>query len=831
MLQHIRRAFGNPDHRRNAALWLLALALLAATLPMALYWAKEWLWPEWFHRNRISYVAGGWLLLLALSLIPLRKRGASHLLWAVYLLQWVVLYRSSSWTLGVLGALCCAWLLNGRAVWRLVFSLGLSWLALLLAGYERLYGPVSADAVAAVLQTNPQEAGGFVFQHMSSVVLSMCALMLLTQLTLFLLRPAVPEIGFRSALPLVVVLALFGSGGQLDRLQAARVALGNLRAQQQLMARVSAADVSVAAHEPLDVVLILGESNTRWHWQLYGYPGKTTPQLASIRDQLLVFKDVVSADSHTVESLTEMFYRPYFDIRRPEGLQQMRKVSLLDSLNAGAVETNWMSAQAPYGPWSVAVSQLARDSRTAQFFNRGSEGRFSPQGLIGDPDLLARDAVIQKLKTATKSRDRLIVEHMLAPHFPYCKYGSGDSPLPAPVMGAAFFGDAPDLSDDVGCYDRAIRFTDTIIKDVMNASDSQSRPVVVIFVPDHGEAPEEGTGHNNSVHSARHVEIPLLVHFNASARRTMSSQYAALEANSGKPILNSWVGELLLDLFHVSVKGMRRDVANLLDPGFIAPARTLFRNGQPVHYDLLTYDDRKDVLEQTRLNLQQVKRDASWTKPLYAHRVNSMAKALEAKQYFDGIEMDLMFDPRRRVFDIYHPPAAATGLTLDMQLEAMADKPNLALWFDFKNPPLDDSKLVLQSLDALDARWHLKQRTVLELPAGASAQMRFYSDAGWKVSYYIGDGFARCAGTEHVADCEKQAQKILDDAFAARLTYLSFDYQFFSAVSTYIAPHKKNLQLLSWSPLDSTTNGLSATLADYPRLDGLIIELKSKFSR
>lgn len=826
----LRSAVPGPDRGRVVALWLVGLALTAATLPLALYWAKDWLWPEWFHLDRVRLVAGAWLALLALSLLLVRNRGAAYLLWALYLLQWLVLFRAASWSMGMLGAAGCAWLLSGRRIWRLAAALVLTCAAVLLGGYERLYGPISADAVAAILQTNADEAGGFVFQHLSIVVLSMFATMLTTQVALYLARPSLAPLDFRSILPFAVVLTLFGSNGQLDRLQAARTSIENLHANAHAMVKLPAEAVSVGARGPLDVVLILGESNTRWHWQLYGYPGKTTPSLTAMRDQLIVFKDAVSADSHTVPALTAMFYRPYYDALKPAQLQEMRKVSVLDALNAGKVDTTWLSAQAPFGPWAATVSQLARSSRTTAFFNRGSEGRLSPQGLIGDPDLLARDATIRTLRGPAASQNRLIVQHMLAPHFPYCKYGTGDSPAATLAHGAGFFGQAPDLSEDVACYDRAIRFTDGVIKDVMRAADAQGRPTVVMFVPDHGEAPEEGTGHNNSAHSARHVEIPFVLHFNAAAQRALGSEQAALNANAGKPFMNNWVGELLLDLFHVSVTGLRREADSLLDPAFAGPARILFRDGLPIQYDLLTGDDRKDPLELTRLNLQQVRRDHSWTRTLFAHRIDSQGKALEAKQYFDGIEMDLMFDPARRVFDIYHPPAARTGLTLDMQLDAVSDKPALALWFDFKNPPLDDSKAVLQALDVLDRRWHVKERTVLELPSGAAAQMHAYSAAGWHVSYYIPGGLAECNDKAQSAECDKQAQHIVDEALAAHAIYLSFDYKSFPAIANYIVPRKQGLQLLSWTWTDSTTTGLSSILADYPRLDGLIIPFKSKFS-
>ena len=44
------------------------------------------------------------------------------------------------------------------------------------------------------------------------------------------------------------------------------------------------------------VVFVIGESDTRNDWSLYGYPRQTNPELARLKDNLLIFRDTYSGD-------------------------------------------------------------------------------------------------------------------------------------------------------------------------------------------------------------------------------------------------------------------------------------------------------------------------------------------------------------------------------------------------------------------------------------------------------------------------------------------------------------------------------------------------------
>ncbi len=51
------------------------------------------------------------------------------------------------------------------------------------------------------------------------------------------------------------------------------------------------------------VVWIIGESTNRSNMSLYGYGRRTTPMLDALRNQLVVFQDVISSEPATMSSL------------------------------------------------------------------------------------------------------------------------------------------------------------------------------------------------------------------------------------------------------------------------------------------------------------------------------------------------------------------------------------------------------------------------------------------------------------------------------------------------------------------------------------------------
>ena len=67
---------------------------------------------------------------------------------------------------------------------------------------------------------------------------------------------------------------------------------------------------------PRTYVFIVGESANRNHFSLYGYKRNTTPRLEAMRDELVIFDDVISPDTHTIPSLRKVLLFPELRQRR-----------------------------------------------------------------------------------------------------------------------------------------------------------------------------------------------------------------------------------------------------------------------------------------------------------------------------------------------------------------------------------------------------------------------------------------------------------------------------------------------------------------------------------
>ncbi|GAA4709344.1 hypothetical protein H9L13_01050 [Sphingomonas lutea] len=123
---------------------------------------------------------------------------------------------------------------------------------------------------------------------------------------------------------------------------------------------------------------------------------------------------------------------------------------------------------------------------------------------------------------------------------------------------------------------------------------------------------------------------------------------------------------------------------------------------------------------------------------IWAHRVNSIGALLEAKSLFAGVEVDLVFDPRTQRFDVRHPPAPSTGLNLDAYLAAAADRPNLRLWLDWKNPRPDNLAQAMREFGRLDAKYRIRGRALVETPSDATfPEIVSVSGSGFRHGFYL----------------------------------------------------------------------------------------------
>ncbi|WP_224981794.1 phosphoethanolamine transferase [Geomonas agri] len=693
------------------------------------------------------------------------------------------------------------------------------------SSYERLYGEISIDAVEAVIATNLNESFYFLWANLSKKAVLSCLFItgiiwrtdkhLDSERTChLLLHWGVIATGI--SLGLILALPPLHKRATTVKKAFAKVQLRNEMASMPLQ---YFGEIHQSSTNDTDVVFILGESSSRWHWSLYGYPGNTNPRLKAVRKDLLLFTDAISVHSHTIPVLMNMMYREIpsdasTDIAAPS-------ISLFSLLKKAGVKGKWFSAQPRFAPESLfdmtrvgedgGSSSLTRDERNAanifQYWNLADKG------------------------------PRLLVWQLHASHWPYLKLipTSFATSVSGMTLGTPFFGNSHDFSPDVRSYDSAIRFTDTVIANAIEVAKAKTKPTVVFFLPDHGEAPEEGSGHNMAMHSARHIEIPFLIYFNSAARKKHKNQYSALQKNQNKPFLNSYVFELIADLLSIDAPSILNEKLSIANNQYFCPSRIVnpkTDKESPIFYDELGRNDAKDVLERVRLNMKDIQSKPLLYQKIYAHRVDSIGKALEAKQYFAGIELDIVYDKDEGRFYVYHPPAKRHGLLLEDLVRATVDKPQLKFWLDWKNSTPDTTTAAFRELNRLDSLYTLLPRVILEIgPTASHPSISKISKAGWRTSYYVPTDFKDCLKTGGEGACYDEAEQILGAARQMKAKCLSFDIRVWPTLKKYVLSRDASFKLLTWDESLSTDSQIFLNkIHDPSAFDVLIVPYSSRFN-
>lgn len=675
-------------------------------------------------------------------------------------------------------------------------------IAVLHADNHANFGPLLRESLHAIFQTTPSETIGYLKSFTSSQAIPV----LLTILVLFLGSLA----AFRRAPPpqvtgiaTVIVAAILLYSGRVLPVQLWVTAtdyvetMNRFRESRQGLLQ-EAGELTFDREQT--VVLVMGESTTRHHLGLYGYPRNTTPLLSNLESELAIYNDIISSHSHTNPSLSRALT---FNQRGEYGPFHTR-LDLLNALNQAGISTHWFSNQNTIGIY---------DNQVAAITSQASEVLYH-DGTMGWDGWARTDVFDEVLlgplrQAISANQSRLIVLHMMNSHFPYCEMVPAEFESPQfdnEEIESAFYGNyLNDTSPSVRhqllefrrCYDRAVSYSDYIAHQAIETARQSGEAVTVIFTADHGEAPLIGTGHNSQRHSHFHVEIPFVIWQTEGNRSIQPGRY---------PVKGSLedLSYVIADLFDLEgiEEHQRRSFVN---PSFeYTPRLTL--NGR-VSYEQPPFDDG-DHIEAVRANVSLLT-DEQRSK-VWAHRINSAGKMLEARELFRGIETDVVFDDG--VFQITHPPAPPVGLTLEDLLQQ--DYDGLGYWLDWKNANAANVAQAKQRLDQLDQRHNLKSRSIVEFENTGQLAPALVEE-GWKVSYYLPtERLLACQQSCNSEERELLANEIWQQYIANNFTAVSFDVRLTPFVEQHLLERIRTngASVYVWAP----SVNFSEESAQYP---------------
>ena len=174
---------------------------------------------------------------------------------------------------------------------------------------------------------------------------------------LFIRYRPIYSYSIRRIVPVLIITLVFYAAYQIHH-----VFIENTEIKNTITQNLRADDVVVTQTDlkPRHVVVYIGESTSALHMSLYGYPRATTPQLNHLASEegFILFHHTLSPHTHTTASLLETFT---LDIASTHQTIQpfwasKKRLSIVDALNRGDVETIWISTQERSGSWNLGSS-------------------------------------------------------------------------------------------------------------------------------------------------------------------------------------------------------------------------------------------------------------------------------------------------------------------------------------------------------------------------------------------------------------------------------------------------------------------------------------------
>ena len=499
--------------------------------------------------------------------------GAYFSLLLANLLSNCLIFHTHHWTVFILFTLAATFLLTFVEYWlgqvipgkaRSVYYTALYVLYVLLIAIEvfvivSFKYNITEDLMYNILDTNPGEIKGFfsAYTNLSTVVL-----FLLSLVVLFLVIKAggtlLARCGGRKLFWPALVLALTGIGCYLyigysfvvldDGFRATqyttltRIMGGAVKVKSRCntidMLRVACTGVEATDQNPADssnIVVVIGESFSRYHSSLYGYRLPTNPKLERRRDEdgMLVFSDVITRADQTHEALKSFFSTDSLGL----GFGYYPLVPVI--FRAAGYETYLWDNQYLVGSGisfmsDGALSELLYDKRNQRYFS--IDGPF-----------------LETLPDVTGLKKSFFIIHLAGQHFYYNDHYEPSFRTFTPEDYDASLTEIQRtvLSD----YDNATLYNDAMMDRILEHFDSTE--TLLFYFTDHGEELYENgdfSGHTNALRSPDlryQICSPFLVWMSPSYKQTHPDICRRLEQAKDVPMMTDDVSHLLLDIAQI----------------------------------------------------------------------------------------------------------------------------------------------------------------------------------------------------------------------------------------------------------------------------------------
>lgn len=252
-------------------------------------------------------------------------------------------------------------------------------------------------------------------------------------------------------------------------------------------------------NQPDNIVVIIGESFTPFHSNLYGYNKKTNPLLTQLKEKgcLFIFDNVEAPGTHTTT-----VFKYLLNTQRLDNLSDdspwYKSETLIETLSEAGYHTFWLSNQYKAGRWDNVPTSHSRLCDQC-FFNTE----------FGKEKFLDEDLIDIKINFFCHNA---IFYHLMGQHY----FFKERYPKSYDIFNSLDYNYQKDKSKLIAEYDNATLYNDFVVNSIINKF--KNSDTILFYFSDHGldlfESDPDYAGHAKNTKESKDigVQIPFMIY-------------------------------------------------------------------------------------------------------------------------------------------------------------------------------------------------------------------------------------------------------------------------------------------------------------------------------
>ena len=294
---------------------------------------------------------------------------------------------------------------------------------------------------------------------------------------------------------------------------------------------------------PQNIILIIGESLTKYHCSLYGYNKPTNPLLSSLRDStsLIVFKNVTSPGTSTVQSFK------FFMGTHKVGDKQdwYNGIVIPEIVEIAGYKSHWISNQAGSGMHDNVIRRYA-ELCSDHYFN----GDF-----FSGMNKMNYDEELVPLVKRNISKDTgrtFTIVNLMGNHFRFNRR----YPTAYNLFKSKDYPDKlPNQRQILAEYDNSVLYNDFVVYELMKAYENEE--AIVFYFPDHGLdlfcTSDDYAAHAKSTPESQKIgkEIPFVIYTTERFRKRFPLLIGRMQESVDKHFCTDNLIYAVMDAMHI----------------------------------------------------------------------------------------------------------------------------------------------------------------------------------------------------------------------------------------------------------------------------------------